>query len=40
MMFRYRQNETHVTMLRDCRIRLQKDAAHTYVVTDGSKLRN
>jgi hypothetical protein len=36
----YGHNEPHVAMLRNCRIGLEKDAAETYVVADGTKLGN
>ena len=38
--FPYRHRETHITMLRNCRIGLQEDASNAYVIADGSKLRN
>jgi len=40
MVSTYRHDETHFTMLRNCRIGLEKDAAETYVIADGSKCGN
>jgi hypothetical protein len=33
-------NEGHVAMRRNCRISLEKNASKTYVIAEGSKLRN
>jgi hypothetical protein len=35
-----RDNETHGTMLRNCRINLEKYAAEAYVIADSPELRN
>ena len=40
VMFPYRHNETHITMLRNRRIGFQQHTAEAYVIADGLKPRN
>ena len=40
VMFPYRHNETHITMLRNRRISLQQQTAEAYVIADGLEPRN
>ena len=40
MVSAYCHSEAHITMLGNCGIGLQQDAAETYVIADGPKLRD